>query len=58
MGLTQDDLIESLDRVTPMGKEPQQKEDAVSLDHPRQIGVRLGQKEECEVHVRSSNEGC
>ena len=44
--------------VPPMGKEPQQKEDAVSLDHPRQIGVRLGQKEECEVHVRSSNEGC
>ena len=41
--------------VPPIGKEPQQN--AISLDHPREIGVRLGQKEECELHVRSSDEG-
>ena len=42
--------------VPPMlKKKPRQH--AISLDHPCEIGVRSGQKEELELHVRSSNEG-
>ena len=33
-------------------------EDAIRLDHPRQVGVRKQQEEEgCELHVRHGNEG-
>ena len=40
----------------PMLKE-KPRQDAVSLDHPCQVRVRSGQKEELELHVRSSHEG-
>ena len=40
--------------VPPIGKEPQQN--AISLDHPCESGVRCRQKEECQLQVRSSNE--
>ena len=30
---------------------------AVSLDHPRQIGVRSGKKEECELQLQTGDEG-
>jgi hypothetical protein len=38
-------------------EKPRQTENAISLDHPREICVRRGQKEECELQVRSSDEG-
>ena len=42
--------------VPPMvNKKPRQN--AVSLDHPCEIGVRSGEEEELELHVRSSDEG-
>ena len=38
-------------------EKPRQTENAISLDHPREICVRRGQKEECDLQVRSSDEG-
>ena len=38
-------------------EKPRQTENAISLDYPREIGVRRGQEEECELQVRSSDEG-
>ena len=32
-------------------------EDAIRLDHPRQVGVRSQKEEECELHLRPGNEG-
>jgi len=45
--------------VPPVLKEKprQTKDDAVSLDHPCQVGVRKGEEEECKLHVRPSDEG-
>jgi len=40
----------------PMLKE-KPRQDAFSLDHPRQVCVRSREKEELELHVRSSHEG-
>ena len=42
---------------THVKEKPRQTENAVSLDHPCESGVRRGQKEECELQVRSSDEG-
>ena len=41
----------------PMLKKKPQQEHAISLDHPCEVGVRSGEEEELELHVRSSNEG-
>ena len=43
--------------VPPMLKKKPRQQDAVSLDHPCEVGVRSGKKEELELHVRSSDEG-
>ena len=42
--------------VPPMVNE-KPRQNAVSLDHPREIGVRSGEEEELELHVRPSDEG-
>ena len=42
---------------THVKEKPRQPENAISLDHPRESGVRRRQKEECELQVRSSDEG-
>ena len=44
------------EKVVPM--EVKKNHNAVSLDHPRQVGVRRREEEECLVQVRSSDEGC
>jgi len=38
-------------------KPRQTKEDALSLDHPCESGVRKGEEEECKLHVRPGDEG-
>ena len=39
----------------PIGKEKPRH--AISLDHPRESGVRQGQEKECELQVRAGDEG-
>ena len=45
------------ENVAPPMLKKKPRQDAVSLDHPCEIGVRIGQKEELKLHVRPSDEG-
>jgi hypothetical protein len=43
--------------VVPPTVKKKPRQNAVSVDHPCEVGVRLRQKEELELHVRASDEG-
>ena len=45
------------ENVAPPMLKKKPRQDAVSLDHPCEIGVRSREKEELELHVRPSDEG-
>ena len=49
----------SLEKVVPpIVKEKPRQNNAVSLDHPRQVSVCSQEEEKSFVQVRSSDEGC
>ena len=48
---------EDEEKSVPSTVKKKPRQDAVSVDHPRQVGVRQGQEEERKLHVRPGDEG-
>ena len=46
------------EKIAPSELKEKPRQDAVSLDHPCEIGVRREEEEELELHVRAGDEGC
>ena len=58
-GTTQDEEKSApAEKTVPSSLKEKPRQNAVSLDHPCEIGVRSQEEEELELHVRSSDEGC